>query len=100
MAQYASFCLIKSPFKGEVPVFARLWHVRVRIRISFPTGAVRSAILAIAGLLVTLCFHSVKNGSYCMLMSTDRVFPVSPINTYIPLSCIFLPSKDVGGCKM
>jgi len=33
------------PFKVEVPVFARLW-------VSFTTGAVRSAILATAGLLV------------------------------------------------
>ena len=30
MAQYALFCLIIGPFKGEVPVFARLWPVRVR----------------------------------------------------------------------
>jgi len=50
MAQYASFCLIMGPFKGEVPVFARLWPVR--IRVSFTTGAVRSAVLATAGLLV------------------------------------------------
>jgi len=27
MARYASFCLIMDPFKGEVPVFARLWPV-------------------------------------------------------------------------
>jgi len=27
MAQYASFCLIMGPFKGELPVFARLWPV-------------------------------------------------------------------------
>ena len=40
------------PFKGEVSVFARLWPVRIRIRVSFTTGAVRSAILATAGLLV------------------------------------------------
>jgi len=60
------------PFKGEVPVFARLWPVqppwraprrrltpshsrgpciRVRVRVSFTTGAIRSAILATAGLL-------------------------------------------------
>jgi len=38
------------PFKGEVPVFARLWPGRVRV--SFTTGAVRSAILATAGLHV------------------------------------------------
>jgi len=45
MARYALFCLIMGPFKVEVPVFARLW-------VSFTTGAVRSAILATAGLLV------------------------------------------------
>jgi len=41
-------------FKGEVPVFARLWCNRVRVKVSFTTGAVRSAILATAGLLVNL----------------------------------------------
>jgi len=52
MAGYASFCLIMGPFKAEVPVFARLWPFRVRVRVSFTTtGAVRSAILATAGLL-------------------------------------------------
>jgi len=57
MVRYASFCLIMGPFKGQVPVFARLWPVRVRVSfttapVSFTTGAVRSAILATAGLLV------------------------------------------------
>ena len=52
MARYTSFCLIMGPFKGKVPVFARLWPVRVRVRVSFTTGAARSAILATAGLLV------------------------------------------------
>ena len=33
-----------------MPVFARLWPIRVRV--SFTTGAVWSAILATAGLLV------------------------------------------------
>jgi len=56
MAQYASFCLIMGPFKGEVPVFARLWPVRVRVRVSFTTGAVRSAVLATAALLVSVTF--------------------------------------------
>jgi len=56
MARCASFCLIMCQFKGEVPVFARLWPVRD----SFTTGAVRSAILATAGLLVRLVIpHSV-----------------------------------------
>jgi len=50
MARYA--CLIMGPFKEEVPVFARLRPVRVRV--SFTTGAVRSAILATSGLVVYL----------------------------------------------
>ena len=50
MVRYASFCLIMGPFKREVPDFARLWPVRVRV--SFTTGAVWSAMLATAGLLV------------------------------------------------
>jgi len=54
MARYALFCLIMGPYKGEVPVFARLWPVRVRVRVSFMTRAVWSAILATAGLLVQL----------------------------------------------
>ena len=52
MARYASFCLIMGQFKGDVPVFARLWPVMVGNMVSFTTGAVRSAILATAGLLV------------------------------------------------
>jgi len=52
MARFALFCLIMGQFKGEVPVFARLWPVRVRVRVSFTTGAVRSAILVTAWLLV------------------------------------------------
>ena len=52
MARYASFCLIMGPFKGEVPVFARLWPIRVRVRFSFTSEAVRSVILATAWLLV------------------------------------------------
>jgi len=47
MARYASFCL-NGPVSGEVPDFARLWPIRV----SFMTGAVRSLILATAGLHV------------------------------------------------
>jgi len=52
MARYALFCLIMGPFKGEVPVFARLWPVRIKARVSFTTGAVQSAILSTAGHLV------------------------------------------------
>ena len=44
------------PFKGKVPVFARLCAIRVRIRVSFMTGTVGSAILATAGLLVLLLY--------------------------------------------
>ena len=56
MARYASFCLIIGPFKGEVPVFARLWPVRPPWRAPRRrlTLAVRSDILATAGLLVCL----------------------------------------------
>ena len=54
MAWYASVCLIMGLFKGQVPVFARLWPVRIRVRVRFTTGAVRSAILATAGLLVCI----------------------------------------------
>ena len=42
------------PFKGEVPVFARLWPGRVRVRVHFTTGAVRSAILATTGLFYVI----------------------------------------------
>jgi len=51
--------------KGEIPVFARLWPVRVRVRVSFTTGALRSAILATAGLLVLVIhigLHSDESG--------------------------------------
>jgi len=58
MARYASFCLIMGPFKGGVPVFAKLWPIRVRIRVSFTTGLVWSAILATAGLLVHIYSHA------------------------------------------
>ena len=69
MARYASFCLIMGPFKGGVPVFCQIMarsaavacaempsHFRgpgnIRVRVNFTTGAVRSDILATAGLLV------------------------------------------------
>jgi len=77
MARCASFYLIMGPFNGEVPVFARLWpvrppcmacakmpshsrgsgNIRGRVRVSLTTGAVRSAILATAGLLVIIFSH-------------------------------------------
>jgi len=40
------------PFKGELPVFARLWPGKVRVSVSFTTGAVGLALLATAELLV------------------------------------------------
>jgi len=93
MAQYASFCLIMGPLKGEVPVFARLWpvrppwraetpthsrgpgNIRVRVRVSFTTGAVRSAILATAGLLV---FLSYGPGFTSMQHTTSHTTTVQP----------------------
>jgi len=51
IARYALFCLRIGPFKGGKCLFATLWPVRVRIRVSFTTGAVQFAILATAGLL-------------------------------------------------
>ena len=53
---------IMGPFKGEVSVFARLWLARVRARVSFMTGAVRSAIRATARLLV--CILGVPDSLY------------------------------------
>jgi len=62
MARYASFCLIIGLFKGEVRVFARLYRSLfasqaedtqawlVRVKVSFMTEAVWSAILATAEL--------------------------------------------------
>ena len=63
MARCVSFCLIMGPFKGEVPVFARLCPVRVRVRVSFTTGAVRTAILATAGLLVNIGSDGLSNST-------------------------------------
>jgi len=58
MARHASFCLIMGPFKGEMPVFARVWPVRVKVRVIFITGAVLSAILATAGCLLVMAMFS------------------------------------------
>jgi len=72
MAQYAPFCLIMGSFRGKMPVFCQIWsvrppwhaprrrltrgpgNIRVRVRVSLTTGAVRSGILATTGLLVIL----------------------------------------------
>ena len=59
------------PFKGEVPAFARLWPGGVRVRVSFTAGAVRSAILATAGLLVRLYFRR-----------QQRIFAVAAVEVY------------------
>jgi len=74
MARYASFFLKMSLFKAELPVFdliiacsaavactetlshsRRPSNIGVMVRVNFTTGAVRSAILATAGLLVICC---------------------------------------------
>ena len=52
MALYALFCVIMGLLRGKVPFFVRLWPIRVKVRVSFTNGAVRSAILATAWLLV------------------------------------------------
>ena len=72
MARYVLFCLIMGLLKGELPVFCPIiahssavacaetpshsrgsGNIRVLgVRVSLTTGAVRSAILATAGLLV------------------------------------------------
>ena len=73
ISRYASFCLTMGPVKGEVPVFARLWPVRVRVRVSFTTEAVRSAILATAELLVLYSFllqiGESRRGTSCHITS-------------------------------
>ena len=38
MARYASFCLIMGQFKGEMPVFARLWPVRLGLGLVLRLG--------------------------------------------------------------
>jgi len=71
----ALFCLIMGPCKGEVPVFARLWPVRVRVRvISFTTRAVRSAILATAGLPVEVIGLFLFEGLYKLKRPFDLLY--------------------------
>ena len=82
-----------------MPVFARLWPLRVRV--SFTTAAVRSAILATAGLLViqrrrdesttaandatTTASDAVGNGD---ATAASDVMPMSKENiTYPSLAC-------------
>jgi len=56
--------------RGGVPVFAR-WPVSVRVRVSFMTGAVRSAILATAGLFVYLCCLELVL-TYCLRLVSNN----------------------------
>jgi len=109
MARYASFCLIVGPFKGEVPVFARLWpirpswhaprrHFRVRVRVSFTTGAVRSAILATAGLLVILCcsscvLRSSSSSNFLQVPLTNFIFGYHSFHTAAPTIWNSLPNS-------
>ena len=38
LQKMASFCLIMGPFKGEMPVFARLWPVRLGLGLVLRLG--------------------------------------------------------------
>jgi len=66
------------PFKGQVPVFVRLWPVRVRV--NFTTAAAQSAILATAGLLV-FCSLELREPCFvvgiCALVLRLRGWPMS-----------------------
>jgi len=53
MARSATVTCTETPSHSRGP-----GNIRVRFRVSFTTGAVRSAILATAGLLVELCEHT------------------------------------------
>jgi len=61
MARYASFCLIMGPFKGEVPVFARLWPVRVIVTVSFTTGQYGRPSWQQLGFLLSICSKQCGN---------------------------------------
>ena len=92
MARYALFCLIMGPIKGKVPVFARLWPIGVKVRVSFTTGAVRSAILATAGLLVNLF-----SGSALISVVNDiRTFPLDIPSEFSAscYKCLDIPHPD------
>ena len=51
-----------------MPVFARLWPGRVRVKVSFKTGAVLSAILATAGLPV----YIIETRHFCNIFTETR----------------------------
>jgi len=90
MAWCALFCLIMDRFEAEVPVFARLWPVRVKVRVCFTTGAVRSAILATAGLLVLHVWTTVaRKGHVCKLVFTARC---TTVQSAVLLSHVVCPS--------
>jgi len=57
------------------PVFARLWPVRVRVRVSFMTEVVWSAILATAGLLFICLLAYPKNhiAKLCQIFCAHRL---------------------------
>jgi len=80
MASYALFCLIMGPFKGEVPVFARLWPITDRVRVSFTTGVVWSAILATAGLFVICLLAYPRNhiAKLCQIFYAHRLMWPGP----------------------
>jgi len=91
MAQYALFRLIMGLFKGGgVPVLAKLWPVRVSVRVSFTTGAARSAILATAGLLV--CYIVVASNFYSIQAQCGSSRCSCPIayGSVIPFQFAFL----------
>jgi len=77
MAWYASFCLMMNPFKGEMPAFAILWPVVVRVRVSFMTGAVHLAILATAGHLVDTVTNTV---SYMIIV--EHIGDISKLSSF------------------
>ena len=52
MAWNALFYPVMGPFKGRSAFFVRLWPIGVTVKVSFTTGAVWSAILPTARLLV------------------------------------------------
>ena len=89
------------PFKGEVPVFARLWPVRVRVRVSFTTGSVRSAILGFLFMLAlslgfTISFYHflvVIVVIYFMILQLQQLH-----GTDVPLRNCLLTHSSYLGC--
>jgi len=98
LARYASFCLKMDPFKQEVPVVARLWPLRVRVRVSFTTGTIRSAIVATAGLLVLIVIVLViqNNDDVCVCVGAERLSSaeVDGCSNYLDMSVIQTSLSD------